>query len=71
MDYSNAMFYGTSSSSNNVKMIQYKPNINGIQSQLVKAVNIKNGTISIDEEIDMGGASIKLNGTIKKHQTGV
>ncbi|MCM1062542.1 MAG: hypothetical protein NC452_20020, partial [Eubacterium sp.] len=65
VDYSNAMFYGTSSSSDKVKLLQYKPNINGVQSQLVKAVNIKNDTISIDEEIDMGGASIKLNGTIK------
>lgn len=65
VDYSNAMFYGTSSTSNNVKMLQCKPNINGVQSQLVRAVNIKNDTISIDEEIDMGGASIKLNGTIK------
>lgn len=65
VDYSNAMFYGTSSSSDKVKLLQYKPNINGVQSQLVKAVNIKNDTISIDEEIDMGGASIKLSGTIK------
>ena len=65
VDYSNAMFYGTSSSSDKVRLLQYKPNLNGVQSQLVKAVNIKNDTISIDEEIDMGGASIKLNGTIK------
>lgn len=65
VDYSNAMFYGTSSSSDKVKLLQYKPNTNGIQSQLVRAVNIKNDTISIDEEIDMGGTSIKLNGTNK------
>ena len=68
VDYSNAMFYGTSSSSDKVKLLQYKPGIsgiNGVQSQLVKAVNISGDTITIDEEIDMGGTSVKLNGTIK------
>lgn len=68
VDYSNAMFYGTSAASSSINLLQYKPvvsNVNGVRSQLVKGVNIKNDTISIDEEIDMGGASIKLNGTIK------
>ena len=68
VDYNNARFYGTSSTSGSTKLIQYKPGIsgiNGVQSQLVKAVNITGDTISINEDIDMGGTSIKLNGTIK------
>ena len=68
VDYDNVMFYGTSSISNSAKLIQYKsniPNINGMQSQLVKSVDITGDTISISEDIDMGGASIALSGTIK------
>lgn len=67
MDYDNIMFYGTSSSSSDINLVssqQDASEVNPAKSQVVRAVEVGGGSVSINETIDLGGVSVDLSGTI-------
>ncbi|MBQ8927628.1 MAG: dockerin type I repeat-containing protein [Oscillospiraceae bacterium] len=73
VDYSGTMFYATDVAADTGNLIRYKPGISGVnpvQTQTVNSVNITTDEhnapcLTFSEEIDMDGASISVEGSVK------
>ena len=73
VDYSQAMFYATDAAPGTGNLIKYKPGIsavNSVQSQVVQSIDVTTDehnlpAVTFSEEIDFGGASISVEGSIK------